>query len=225
MNQKKILQLLPTVVIGITLFLLSVSETCAQTPIKSKKFDYDMWTIENLNVTKFRNGDPIPQAKTPEAWKLAAVKHTPAWCYYDNNPENGKIYGKLYNWYAVNDKRGLAPKGWRVAGAGEWIILEEYLGGGTRAGRNLMSTSGWAPSVTGDGNGTDSSGFRALPGGLCDTLGIFSSSTRSGNWWSADASTTNPGYSLGFTILHAWGILQSFKYSQGVGCAVRCVRE
>lgn len=72
------------------------------------------WMIQNLNLAYFRNGDPIPQAKTDAEWISAGENEQPAWCYYENDPENGKIYGKLYNYYAVNDSRGLAPEGWRI---------------------------------------------------------------------------------------------------------------
>jgi uncharacterized protein (TIGR02145 family) len=70
-----------------------------------------VWTVENLSVSNFRNGDIIPQAKTTEEWKVAGKNQEPAWCYYENNEGNGEKFGKLYNWYAVNDRRGLVPKG------------------------------------------------------------------------------------------------------------------
>jgi len=72
------------------------------------------WMAKNLNVSIFANGDPIPEVKTNEEWKKAAEEKKPAWCYYENDPANGAIYGKLYNWYAVSDPRGLAPKGWHI---------------------------------------------------------------------------------------------------------------
>jgi uncharacterized protein (TIGR02145 family) len=65
---------------------------------------------ENLDGYRFRNGDPIPEARTKEEWSKAS----PAWCYYENDPENGTKYEKLYNWYALVDPRGLAPEGWHV---------------------------------------------------------------------------------------------------------------
>lgn len=68
-----------------------------------------VWRTKNLDVATFRNGDSIPQAKTNEEWEKAAENQQPAWCYYNNDPANGAKYGKLYNWYAVNDSRGLAP--------------------------------------------------------------------------------------------------------------------
>ena len=68
-----------------------------------------VWSTKNLDVATFRNGDSIPQAITKKEWKEARKKQQPAWCYFENDPANGEKYGKLYNWYAVNDSRGLAP--------------------------------------------------------------------------------------------------------------------
>jgi len=65
-----------------------------------------VWMTKNLNVDKFRNGDPIPHARTDEEWKKAGENEEPAWCYYESDTRNGEKFGKLYNWYAVNDKRG-----------------------------------------------------------------------------------------------------------------------
>lgn len=72
------------------------------------------WLAENLNVSCFRNGDIIDEVRSDEDWERYGNDHKPAWCYYNNDPENGKRYGKLYNWFAVNDPRGLAPKGWHI---------------------------------------------------------------------------------------------------------------
>jgi len=73
-----------------------------------------VWLTENLNTTHYRNGDPIPEVKTAAEWEDCYRKEKGAWCYYNNNPSNGKKYGKLYNWYAVNDSRGIAPVGTHV---------------------------------------------------------------------------------------------------------------
>ena len=97
------------------------------------------WTSKNLNVTKYRNGDAIPQVQDKNAW---AKLKTGAWCYYENNTANGTTYGKLYNWFAVNDTRGLAPKGYHIPTDAEWTILTDYLGGDTIAGTKMKSTSG-----------------------------------------------------------------------------------
>jgi uncharacterized protein (TIGR02145 family) len=81
---------------------------------------------ENLDVVTYRNGDIIPQVTDPSLWSSLT---TGAWCYYNNDANNGGIYGKLYNWYAVNDPRGLAPEGWHVPTDEEWETLTNKLGG------------------------------------------------------------------------------------------------
>jgi uncharacterized protein (TIGR02145 family) len=101
------------------------------------------WMAENLSVFYFRNGDPIPIVKTDEAWKKAVENGEPACCYYENNAEYGKTYGVLYNWYAVNDPRGLAPEGWHVPTDAEWTVLTNYLGAAETAGAKMKSSSGW----------------------------------------------------------------------------------
>ena len=89
-----------------------------------------VWMAENLNTNKFLNGDPIPEAKTIEDWEKAGENEQPAWCYFENNTYNGTLYGKLYNYFAVIDERGLAPSGWHIPTWNEGCILIDTLGGG-----------------------------------------------------------------------------------------------
>lgn len=120
------------------------------------------WTMYNLNVAKYRNGDPIPQITNTADWEAATYG---AWCYYNNDPNNEAIYGKLYNHYALKDPRGLAPVGFRVPEIADFQTLETFLGGAAGAGKKLKIAGD--TYFTGGGNtGTNSSGFRALPGGL-----------------------------------------------------------
>ena len=93
---------------------------------KTVKIGEQVWMAENLNVSTFRNGDSIPHAITNQEWDDAGKEGRPAWCYYENNTNNGLKYGKLYNWYAVIDKRGLSPKGWHIAKKTDWEILIQY---------------------------------------------------------------------------------------------------
>ena len=86
------------------------------------------WMPKNLDVDHYRNGDPIPQVTDPEVWGTLT---TGAWCYYNNDPANGAVYGKLYNWYAVNDPRGLAPAGWHIPTEAEMIVMSDCLGVGS----------------------------------------------------------------------------------------------
>ncbi len=117
------------------------------------------WFGENLNVTKFRNGDDIPEAITTKEWDTAGKEGKPVWCYYNNDLENGKIYGILYNWYAVNDPRGLAPEGTHIPSIEEWNRLVELLG--VHTGKYMKSSNGWIEN----GNGTNKSMLNVLPGG------------------------------------------------------------
>jgi uncharacterized protein (TIGR02145 family) len=125
-----------------------------------------VWSSKNLDVTTFANGDPIAQAQSAEEWLSAGNQNKPAWCYYESNSANGQTYGVLYNWFAVADARGLAPKGWHVPTKYEWISLFDVLGGKAEAGYKLKSTSGWQEVSGINRNGSDSNGFTALPGGL-----------------------------------------------------------
>lgn len=178
-----------------------------------------VWSTKNLDVATFSNGDSIPQAITDEEWIKAGENNQPAWCYYDNDPANDSQLGKLYNWHAVNDPRGLAPKGWHIPSDAEWTVLANYLGGENAAGTKLKSTSGWEEN----GNGTNESGFSALPGGFRDFDGVFSSIFEEAIWWSSSEHTETM----------AWGrYLSSYEvdffrnnYSVQDGYSVRCLRD
>ncbi len=121
------------------LVIFSVSNSFGQTVTIGNQ----TWTTKNLDVATFRNGDLIPQAKTNEEWIAAGENKQPAWCYYENNAANGTKYGKLYNWYAVVDTRGLAPAGYHIPTDEEWTVLSTFLGGEDVAGKKMKSTSGW----------------------------------------------------------------------------------
>ena len=177
------------------------------------------WTAKNLDVATFRNGDVIPEAKTNEEWKAAGKNKQAAWCYYENNPENGTKYGKLYNWYAVKDTRGLAPAGWHVPTDQEWTVLYPYLGGEGVVGKKMKSRSGWLEN----GNGTNSTGFAGLPGGCRVNNGDFGSIGYVGCWW----STLESGVSLawGRKLYSYYSDLYSFSSYSTNGFSVRCVKD
>lgn len=103
-----------------------------------------VWMTKNLDVATFRNGDIIPEAKTAEEWKLKNDAGEPAWCYYLYRPVHRTTFGKLYNWHAVNDPRGLAPTGYHVPSDAEWKKLTDYLGGAEKAGKKMKNASGWS---------------------------------------------------------------------------------
>ena len=150
------------------------------------KIGTQTWASANLSVVTFRNGDTIPEAKTNKEWVAAGESGTPAWCYYNNDLANGKKYGRLYNWHAVNDPRGLGPAGWSLPGDADWTILASYLGGSGAAGKKMKSTSAWIE----DNNGTNEAGFNGFPGGYRVENGTFLNIGSIGTWWSSTESKT-----------------------------------
>jgi uncharacterized protein (TIGR02145 family) len=181
------------------MFFLGCSTTPPPTSqnISSVTICNQIWMNKNLDVTTYRNGDLIPEVTDSTQW---ANLTTGAWCYYNNDAANGPIYGKLYNFYAVNDPRGLAPSGWHIASEDDWNKLVKCLDNSadtncafcsqsTNAGLFLKEsgTSHWsAPN-----NSNNSSGFTALPSGfraaenqpilLCN----FENLTTTGSWWTS----------------------------------------
>lgn len=181
-----------------------------------------VWMTKNLNVSTFKNGDPIPEAKTNEEWEKAGENKQPAWCYYENDPANGPKYGKLYNGYAINDQRGLSPAGYHIPSDVEWSKLKKYLG--SDAGTKMKSKSGWNSYSKVSGNGSNTSGFLGLPGGLRDADGAFNYIGEFGQWWSASASTSSY-YELNVILHILSGSLTWSDCSKKVGLSVRCLKD
>jgi TonB family protein len=126
------------------------------------------WMTQNLNVSRFRNGDIIKEARTEEEWNLASIRKEPAWCYYDNDPKKGEVYGKLYNYYTVIDSRGIAPLNWRVPSPSDCDYLITSLGGIKEAGKKIKSKEGWKEGVgLTTGNGNNESGLNIKASGVC----------------------------------------------------------
>lgn len=154
-----------------------------------------VWMSENLDVETFQNGDTIRHAGSYQDWVDAIYNQKPAWCYYSNTPGNINNFGKLYNWYAVKDKRGLAPKGWRIPTDADWNNLlmtldtkADLKNNKNIAGAKLKSKNGWNG---GNGNGNNESGFNALPAGYRNgTLEYgFDKVDESCCFWSSTIST------------------------------------
>ena len=194
---------------------------------KTVKIGTQVWMAENLNVSHFRNGDPIPEVEDAGAWAQAGKDGKPAWCYYDSNPANGRTYHKLYNWYAVNDPRDLAPYGWHVPSWSEWLDLyNKYFSDNNYKmwGAKMKATYGWLNK----GNGTNESGFAALPGGARDGGGAFDKVGRFGGWWS---SSSSEGYDIQGYCLPLYGNYDGFASDsssvnfKGDGFSVRCVKD
>ncbi len=172
---------------------------------------------KNLDVDKFRNGQTILNAQTDAEWISAGENKQPAWCYYDNDLSNGAKYGKLYNWYAVTDPRGLCPAGWHVPSDAEWTQLTEYLGGEKKAGKKMKAKEGWFKK----GNGNNSSGFTGLPGGYRLSLGEFDFIFWTGFWWSSTEDNTDDAWDR--LQSHLVGTIYSGSGSKRRGVSVRCV--
>ncbi|HEX7494815.1 MAG TPA: fibrobacter succinogenes major paralogous domain-containing protein [Bacteroidales bacterium] len=174
------------------------------------------WAVANLNVNTFRNGDTITEARTNKEWQTAGELGKPAWCYYNNDPSNGSKYGKLYNWYALNDPRGLAPVGWTLSGDADWAKLSYYLGGQEVAGRKLKSTGEWI-----DGNiGTNETGFMGFPGGYRVENGAFLNFGSIGTWWSSTENKSNNAIDHYLAQSNIFGRSSSPKQR---GESVRCI--
>jgi uncharacterized protein (TIGR02145 family) len=183
------------------------------------KINSQVWMSENLNTSTYRNGDPIRYARTPEEWLDADTRQEGVWCYYDNDPKNGELYGKLYNWYAVNDSRGLAPIGYHIPSDVEWTILIDFLGGKDIAGRMMKSKTGW----DNNGNGNSTSGFNGLPGGNCDYMKNFYNITGVGNWWSS--SEEDAGNALSRNLGYANSEVKRYINYKNSGLSVRCLKD
>lgn len=151
---------------------------------KTTQIGSQTWMAENLRVKTFRNGDKILHAKTKEEWVKAGENKTPAWCYYENKQENEIKYGILYNWYAVNDERGLAPEGWKVPSENDWEKLDKYLFKGKNIGGiKLKSTTGWEGGLNGD----NETGFNGLAVGYREKDGKFYLQNIMGFFWSTSS--------------------------------------
>lgn len=159
------------------ILLLFLSNTASAQDVTIGK---QKWTSKNLNVTNFRNGSVIPQVQDADDWLVMGLFREPAWCYYNTGTALDSSAGKLYNWYAVNDARGLAPQGWHIATKEEWASVDKSIKGKDAAAK-MKSASGWKTA------GNNSSGFAAMPGGYRNyTNSRFFDLGTCGYWWTAN---------------------------------------
>lgn len=184
------------------------------------------WMAENLKVTQFANGDPIPHLTNATEW---ANTEEGAYCYYGNRTNFADSYGNLYNWYTVEDERGLCPSGWHVATDADWITMEMFLGMSAEEAERMTAWRG-----TDEGSklkdesfeGNNSSGFTALATGYRDPEGVFKAMGTDNDYW------TSTPYNNEGTIE---GVLHGFLNSKtstvrnfhvpGYGFCIRCVRD
>ena len=177
------------------------------------------WFAENLRNENYRNGDPIPTNLGPSTYSGA--------CAVYNNDDNAlATYGRLYNWYAVDDARGLCPSGWYVPTDGEWQAMEISLGmpswwaneeswRGTNQGTQLKASAGW--------NGSNSSGFAALPGGSVNLSGQFDGAGTTGSYWCG--GTANWGTTYTRLLLTLSEQVNRGWTSKPYGASARCILD
>jgi uncharacterized protein (TIGR02145 family) len=194
-------------------------------PIRSVRIGNQEWTTENLDVSRFRNGDVIAEADTYEAWEKACIAGTPVWCYYDNDPVKYKSMGKLYNFWAVADKRKLAPEGWHVPSDAEWVALAETLGGVDAAGKSMKAVKGWK----GAANSDNKSGFNAFPAGYRSHEkpayygGPFFKTGSGAYWWSTTRYLVDNSYCR--ILSYNNSKLEKSSFVMTAGLSVRLVKD
>jgi uncharacterized protein (TIGR02145 family) len=177
------------------------------------------WMAENLRVTQYRNGDPLQEDIDNTAWLNSSAG---AYCNYNNTSNSDSIatFGRLYNWYAVNDSRNIAPIGWHIPSNAEWKILTDNLGGEKDCVPALKETG--STHWTADNSAsTNSSGFTALPAGNCGSQ--FSWIGGLGGWWSSTETVNECAWQRSI-----WDKLNSIDwgaYDKHMKCSVRCVKD
>ena len=193
------------------------NELSFTTAIPGNKIDTIAWMLHNLDVTTYNNGDTIPEVTDPTAWSTLT---TGAWCYYNNDSTNNASYGKLYNWYAVNDSRGLAPAGWHIASKDDWTAMVNSVGGDPEAGGKLKSTDLWLSPNTG---ATNITGFNGTPAGYRSEFGNSALLGTNAFWWTSKEHDTTTGVerSLGYNYQDCY----MFYYDKHCGMSVRCIRN
>lgn len=195
-----------------------------------------VWMKSNLNVSKYTDGTPIPQVTDQNQWTNLT---TGAWCYYNNDPANGPIYGKLYNWYAVAGihnaasasnpalRKKLAPTGWHVPSNAEimefyfsCLISQAVAGGKMKATGTIQIGNGlWEEPNNG---ATNESGFTGLPGGYRTNLG-FDEKGIYGMWWNSDELNTTNSYN--FSLKNNTNNALLFESQNNIGFSVRCMKN
>jgi uncharacterized protein (TIGR02145 family) len=178
-----------------------------------------VWMVENLKAIHFRNGDLVSNIINDGTW---AVQSTEGYCDYGTNQNNSATYGRLYNWYAVNDSRKLAPLGWHIPTEAELTTLINYEGGNTADGGKLKEsgTTHWQSPNT---DASNSSGFTALPGGSRDTYGAFDNLNYHSYLWSA--TEFNSSMARMYHLYYDFGGSQLQTFSKVYGFSVRCVKD
>jgi len=194
-----------------------------------------IWTCQDLGVTEYRDGTPIPQVTDPTNWLNLT---TGAWCYYDNNSANGAIYGKLYNWYAIAGiynaaslsnpslRKQLAPNGYHISTKSEWETLFTYLDGTTTgAVKDIMKETGTIHWVSPNSYATNSSCFTALPQGVRSDNGFFYGIGSFAHWWTSTENNTTEGWFYAMDYQGTPNDVYTYATTKWRGFAVRLVKD
>lgn len=185
------------------------------------------WMAENLRTATYNNGDPIPTNLDSAAWNNSTYG---AWTIYDNLNSNECQNGKLYNWFACADSRGLCPVGWRVPSENDWLDLINFLGGDSIAGGKLKSIgtleSGDGLWVYPNAGATNSSGFSAIPSGYINSLSSFGNLNYNAFYWTATEyfpNSSSAWMSLLYNFTDLVSMIQTFNKQYGL--SVRCIKD
>lgn len=177
-----------------------------------------VWMKKNLDVDHYRNGDPIPKVVDYRQWDNLK---SGAWCYNKNDSTLGATYGRLYNWYALNDHRGLAPQGWHIPSESEWTTLINFLGGENIAGGALKEVGNvhWEdPNIA-----YNVVGFTALPGGYRDDIGGFKSVGSCCGWWFSTEYDSIEAFRM--ILDHDFNKIFLDNSDKTCGFSIRCIKD
>jgi len=218
-------------------FVTIISISKAQTVLPSVTIGTQIWATNNLDVTTYNDGTPIPQVTDPTAWSNLT---TGAWCYYNNDSNNNTVYGKLYNWYAVAGiydaasssnptlRKNLAPIGWHVPTDEEWSTLINFIdpnsnGGGTypNVAGGAMKEIGTTHWISPNAGATNSANFNGLPGGCRTQNGTFYYIGTDGIWWSLSENATTSAWSRSLNY-NGSSIVRGYNPKVG-GSSIRCL--
>jgi uncharacterized protein (TIGR02145 family) len=183
------------------------------------------WMAENLRTTLYANGDPIPNVLDANQW---ISLNTGAWVHNNNESQYEIPYGKLYNWYAVDDSRNICPTGWHVPSDAEWSELIDHLDPNADGGNNLPNTAGGKMKsaqywISPNQDANNESGFSGVPGGKRDINGNYDDGSIEGYWWSSTEDGSNEALYIDLSSYVGWaGRNRSQKID---GSSVRCIRD
>jgi uncharacterized protein (TIGR02145 family) len=180
-----------------------------------------IWMAQNLNVTHYRNGDPIELVENNTAWNALT---TGGYCNYNNEILLSSTYGKLYNWKAITDSRNISPEGWHVPTVAEWDTLINRMGGEDVAGSMLkeMGTTHW---ISGNTDATNAYSFQGIPGGWRINMGSFFYLHEGGYWWTKSNNYLPGGFANAYGLHKDSTAITGYATIQNFGLSVRCVKD